>query len=315
MKTLVRGKYLTAFAFLFFTLNSLNAQKGVSPFLPETFAEYANVRDFTISPEDGNIYFTLDSFKSEIGSIAYISKNENGWSKPQIVSFSGRYRDLEPAFSVDGKTLFFASNRPIHSDSIAPKDYNIWYVTRTETGWSDPIAMDESINSEHNEFYPSLAANGNLYFTSDRPSDIGRENIYLSKFENGTYAAPVALDENINSSFYEFNAFVAPDESFLVFSAIRRGEGLGGGDLYISFNKDGWQKAQPLQLVNTKFLDFCPFVDAKTGTLYYTSQFSEIPDFADKTLEASYYKSLTTSTEPKGLNRIYKIALEKALPE
>ncbi len=35
------------------------------------------------------------------------------WSNPETAWFSGRFNDLEPAFSPDGQKLFFTSNRPL----------------------------------------------------------------------------------------------------------------------------------------------------------------------------------------------------------
>ena len=308
--------YRTCFVIVTFILLvfALQGQGKVQSFLPEHFSGYAHVRDIAISPEGKEIYFTLDSYKSEIGSIAYIKKEDEGWSEPEIVSFSGKYRDLEPAFSSDGKTLYFASNRPVHKDSTAPNDYNIWKVVRDVNSWSSAVVLDTAINTEYNEFYPSVAKSGNIYFTSDRPTEVGRENIYLSEFGKEGFKDAIPLGEGINSKYYEFNAFVAPDESFLLFSAIRPKEGVGGGDLYISFNQNGWQKAQPLKLVNTPYLDFCPFVDVKTNTLYFTSQKTELPKFSKEPLKASFFSGLRTSALPKGLNRLYSIDFEQCLP-
>ncbi|UII81419.1 PD40 domain-containing protein [Flagellimonas sp. CMM7] len=311
---LIIHKLFPSLLFCFFTW-SLSSQRQVEQFLPDFFSSYSNVRDIAIAPSGEEIYFTLDSYKSEIGSIAYIQKQKAGWSKPEIVSFSGNYRDLEPAFSADGKTLYFSSNRPVHKDSIAVGNYNIWKINREEDGWSSVMVLGPEVNTEHNEFYPSVAANGNLYFTSDRPTEIGRENIYVSDYDNGLLKKAIPLGKGVNSKYYEFNAFVAPDESFLLFSAIRPNEGMGGGDLYISLNENGWQKAQPLNLVNTPFLDFCPFVDVKTGQLYFTSQKTEIKSSYGNPLRADFFSDLKDSKLPKGLNRIYTIDFQKTLPK
>ena len=88
-------------------------QKKAVPFLPEVFEAYPNVRDFTMSPDGQEIYFTVDDLKSRIALISFIKKTKDGWSDPQSVAFTGKYRDLEAAFSPDGKRLYFVSNRPI----------------------------------------------------------------------------------------------------------------------------------------------------------------------------------------------------------
>lgn len=106
--------------------------------------------------------------------------------------------------------------------------------------WSEPMNLGAPINTEHNEFYPAISMSKNLYFTSDRPSAIGKDDIFLSEWNSGTYNDVTSLSASINTEGYEFNSYIAPDESFIIFSGYNRKDGLGSGDLYISFkNTDG----------------------------------------------------------------------------
>ena len=63
----------------------------------------------------------------------------------------------------------------------------------------------------------------------------GKDDIFVSKWENGKYTEPVSLSDSINSDGYEFNAFIAPDESYIIFTAYQREDGFGSGDLYMSY--------------------------------------------------------------------------------
>ena len=58
---------------------------------------------------------------------------------------------------------------------------------------------------------------------------------------------PVNLGPAVNSSASDFDPFVAPDQSFVIFSSTRDG-GSGGGDLHISFRTSdgGWSLADTL---------------------------------------------------------------------
>ena len=68
-----------------------------------------------------------------------------------------------------------------------------------------------------------------------------------SRVVNETYQEPENLGDAINTTFDEFEPFIAPDESFLVFMAGGRPDGLGGFDLYMSYNRNGqWTKAKNL---------------------------------------------------------------------
>ena len=283
------------------------SQKEAQPFLPEVFENYPNVRDFTMSPDGKEIYFTVDDLKSRIALISYIKKTETGWSKPQSVSFTGKYRDLEAAFAPDGKRLYFVSNRPLHKDSIKSKDYDIWYVDRTTNGWSEPKNIGTPINTAAHEFYPSISKSGAIYFTAERDGAVGREDIFVSRLKEGKYQEPVSLKGELNTKYFEFNAFVAPDESYILFSGQRPKEGKGRGELYISYNNDGsWSKGQLLDMINSEYLDFCPFVDSKSGTLYFTSQKTHIRRNYEKPINLDTFLNMYGSS-PKGLNRIYSI--------
>lgn len=284
------------------------SQEKVTPFAPELMSQYQNVRDFTINNAETEAYFTIQSPLGEVSTIVSIRKNNNQWSQPEIVSFSGTFHDLEPFLAPDGLTLYFASNRPIDINDTN-KDYDIWYVTRPhkKASWSSPVNMGTTINSSHNEFYPSVGNSKNLYFTSDRPNDSkGKDDIFISKWSKGNYTSPKSLSTNINTEGYEFNAYISPDESFLIFSGYKRKDGLGSGDLYISYNNNNtWTKAENLSY-NSKYMDYCPYVNNNTKTLYYTSKRSSVASPKEGFKNISELTSEINKPQ-NGLSRIYHI--------
>jgi len=231
---------------------------------------YAN-RDFTISPAGDEIFFTVQQLN--LVSVVMNSTKRNGkWSDPVVASFSGVHNDLEASFTFDGKRVFFSSNRPAsQGDSIF--DYNIWYTEKKKNGlWSDPIPMDSTVNSNKDEFYPSIVKNGDLYFTTQIETGKGKEDIVMCEFKDGHYLQPASLPEAINSKGYEFNAFVDPDEQYILFSAFGRSGDIGHGDLYLSIKKDDqWQPAINLGNINSISLDYCPFVTWDKKYLFFTS--------------------------------------------
>jgi hypothetical protein len=244
--------------------------------IPKIFAPhivsngFAN-RDFTISPNGDEIFFTIQ--QRNLVSVVMNSTKRNGkWSEPAVASFSGIYNDLEASFTFDGKRIFFSSNRPLYSND-STNDYNIWYTEKKKGVWIDPIPLDTGINSEKDEFYPSVAKNGDLYFTTQIETGKGKEDIVMCEFKNGHYLPPVSLPEAINSKGYEFNAFVDPDEQFILFTAYGRNDDMGQGDLYLSIKKDGqWQPAVNLgKNINSTALDYCPFVTWDKKYLFFTS--------------------------------------------
>jgi hypothetical protein len=290
-------------------------QNIVEPFLPDVFSKFPNVRDITISADGSEIYFSLQSYADEVSMIVCVKKVNDNWLEPEIANFSGRYYDLEPFLSADGLKLYFASNRPISISSTEAKDFDIWYVRRENknAAWSDPINIGPPINSDKDEFYPSVADNNNFYFTCNERSTKGKDDIFVSYWINEKYSEPVSLSDSINSAGYEFNAFVAPDESYIIFTAYQRQDGLGSGDLYISYKDSDstWTKAKNLgQEINSAIMDYCPFVDIKTNTLYFTSKRTGINENGKGfTSVKEFLKEI--NRYDNGLSRIYKTSLRE----
>ncbi len=294
------------FPILLIFQQALLAQNGTSSIVPSTgpalFSEAAintqfSERDFALSPDGNELFYTLQSPARNFQTIVHLQKDKSGhWSKPAIAAFAGRYSDLEPAFTIDGNKLFFASNRPLSGDQ--PKDFDIWVVEKKNGQWGEPKNIGAPVNTTGDEYYPSVAKNGNLYFTATRKNTIGKEDIYISSFQNGKYSEPVSLDSAINSTTYEFNAFVSPDEDFIIFSSYGRKDDKGKGDLYMSVkDKNGkWQPAKNLTILNSDKLDYCPFVSFDKKTLFFTSErhvlkesFTDKPTTYDELLKGYSY--------------------------
>jgi Tol biopolymer transport system component len=231
-------------------------------------------RDFTISPKGDEIFFTLQQPRFITSTILHIQKKSGKWGKPEVAAFSGRYRDLEASFSPDGQMIYFSSDRPL-SDSIVKKDFDIWRVKRTRNGnWDQPENLGPEVNSSKNEYYPSVAKSGNLYFTVEADYGKGSEDIVVCKPTVTGYSKPESLPEDVNTKYDEFNAFIDPDEQFIMFSCYGRADDLGHGDLYISHkDKTGkWLPAKHLPApINSTALDYCPFITADKKYLIFTS--------------------------------------------
>ncbi|TYA71560.1 TolB-like translocation protein [Seonamhaeicola marinus] len=295
---------LTLFTFTSFSQES-------KPFIQEIVKQFPNVRDIAISPNGEEIMFSAQNINGTISTIISIKKNKDTLGKPKIVSFSGQFFDLEPFFSSDGLKVYYASKRPLNANTKEQKDFDIWYVEREtlDSEWSEPKNLGAPVNTKYGEFYPSISDNGNLYFTRDNPELKRKDDIYFSSFENGSYSNPILLPDTINSLGYEYNAFIAPDESFLIYGCYNRKDGLGSGDLYISFKKDNiWTK--PINLgpkINSNKMDYCPFVD-RNNVLYFTSKKDASPIELPDELTINELNNIFNQYS-NGSSRLYKIPL------
>jgi Tol biopolymer transport system component len=240
-----------------------------------------------------------------------MSLNNGVWSKPAVMPFSGRYKDADPTISYDGGTLFFISARPLPGADISENDWNIWEVKRTDTGWGEPEPISDSVNSSATEIHPSVAADGSLYFSSSREGGFGGGDIYRSEYKNGRYLSPVNLGERINTKYGEGDIFIAPDESYIIFSSGRPG-GYGDGDLYISYRfKDGtWSKSINMGgKINSAFMEYCPGVSPEGKYLFFTSYRKPNIDYRSKPLTYEKIKRIYRNHK-NGFGDIYWVSAE-----
>jgi len=106
---------------------------------PQVFAPgivsdgFAN-RDMAISPDGNDLFYTIQWYFGIYSVILHSQKKNGEWSAPDTAWFSGRFNDMEPAFSPDGSKLFFSSNRPVNSSDSA-NDYDILYLQKNGTHW------------------------------------------------------------------------------------------------------------------------------------------------------------------------------------
>ena len=87
-----------------------------------------------------------------------------------------------------------------------------WKVEKDADGsWEIPLRLNNSINSEKNEYSPRTDQLGNLYFASDRSGGYGQGYLYFSKKEKDTFSLPINLGNVINSDKGEWNLEINDD--------------------------------------------------------------------------------------------------------
>jgi hypothetical protein len=291
------------------------------PAVPSLFAEGIvctgqSERDFALSPDGNEMFYTLQApLPGVFQTIIYRIKDASGkWSAPAIAPFAGHYSDLEPAFSPDGKKLFFSSNRPV--DGKKKNDFDIWVVEKKNAQWGVPQNIGKPVNTDADEYYPSVTNSGNLYFTAQYKYGVGKEDIFMAAPDGNNYKQPVPLDTAVNSLMYEFNAFVSPDEQFIIFTSYGRKDDKGRGDLYMS-RKDAsgkWLPAKNLSMLNSDRLDYCPFVSFDKKIFFWTSEkYSLQSSFENKATYEELMQSFSAAQNGKG--DIYWIQFEKLFDE
>lgn len=142
--------------------------------------------------------------------------------------------------------------------------------------------MGNAINTEFDEYWPSLTANEG-YFSLTRKlnkrqgqSDFGRgihEDIYLSKREDGAWGTAQNVGQSINSIGNEGAQSISLDGRYMFFVACDRQGGMGGCDIYYSIHEGkGWTPAINCGTpVNTRHWETSPSLSPTGDVLYFAS--------------------------------------------
>ena len=263
-------------------------------FAPGIVSNGFNNRDMAMMPDGSEFYFAVNMRNFNLSTIVSLQKTEDGWDGPRVPAFARdqKMKFLEPAISPDGtKFLFVASQKDGKNNN------DIWVMNREATGWGEPEKLADVINTSVSETFPSLTNSGTLYFSrvSDDPSV---EYIYRSRLEDGKYTEAERLPDKVNCGKTQFNAFVAPDESYLIVSVYGREDSLGSIDYYIVYRNQQDQWSEPVNLgdrINTAGAqEYSPFV-SRDG-MYFFFMSTRLP--ADTASDGGTYSL-------DGLNRAF----------
>jgi Tol biopolymer transport system component len=250
------------------------AAQGAKPriFQPGVISTEREEYHITFTPDGRTAYWAVsDEFFpiARQATIVYSRRIRGEWTTPRVASFSGVYPDIDPFISPDGSRLYFSSIRPVRGRERADSD--IWVVSRKGSGWGEPKHLGPVVNSPADELYPSVDANGVLYFASERPGGFGGWDIYRSRVVDGKRRPAQNLGAAINGELWDFNPYITPDGRTLLFTGLNHPDGFGLGDLYSSTRRGGeWQRRKNLgDRVNTPLDEYHPSLSPDQETLYF----------------------------------------------
>jgi|GEM_PF-2327878 len=183
------------------------------PFAPDILcADYLPHGSLTFSADDLEIYWSV--FYTTGNTILFSEFDGAALSPPEVAPFATTV-DNGAAFSLDGSSLYFSSDRPL-PDSETPSDA-VWQVERQPEGWGDPTVIESTIDLEMTHGQTSVAANGNLYFVGRRLSETN-PRIFLCRFVDGEYQAPEELPGPLATlAPAQIDPYIDPAERFLLF--------------------------------------------------------------------------------------------------
>ena len=203
----------------------------------------------------------------------YISNPGNYNVRNVGATINSSYSEHSPVLSHTDTLLLFTSRRANVIDKKEEYDgepfENIFYSHKIDSiTWSTPESFQ--LNTSGHDASIQLYDNDTKLFIY---SYLHGGDIYTSENVNGTWSAPVSLNE-INSIDFEADVFLTADGKTLYYATnhFKR-----DGDLdiyYLTKNADNsWSKPQALSsLINTDEDEDAPYISADGKTMYFSSR-------------------------------------------
>ncbi len=202
----------------------------------EFASEAVNEGVITFSPNGKMMVFARGNSGKKKGTRdvnLYMSRYQKGkWTTPEILSINDPNAwDSTPTFSRDGKTLYFASNRPGGQGGI-----DIYSARVDGRGrWSNVRNMGSKINTPGHDMFPYVTDDGKLYFSSDGHPSMGALDIFVATRKDGEVFIE-NLGPPVNSVADDFGiSFTTIKDGYFTSN---RSSGAGDDDIYAFVNND-----------------------------------------------------------------------------
>jgi outer membrane protein OmpA-like peptidoglycan-associated protein len=216
----VNNKYGWDNSFFIDMYSASKVKKGSSDLELNKTATILKTNEFKAKPHDGPVTFNKNFTK------AFITRNDvDATKKDQVVKLmlyeiekdaQGQWTNEKPfiynskdysvghaSLSHDGKTLYFVSDMP---GGMGGADI---YYSQFQNGiWSFPTNAGKNINTDGDDLFPYISANGNLYYASNGKLGMGGLDVFKSENKNGSFSASENMGYPLNTNADDFSLIV-----------------------------------------------------------------------------------------------------------
>jgi hypothetical protein len=231
------------------TTNLTGPYLGQSPpgTTPEIFAKgivSTDGHEFSccFSPNGNEFYFAGQNPKSRQTVVMVCRLVDGFWTKPapEAALLSGGFT-FEPFVTPDNKRLYFQTTGVVNGKP----EMMTKYVERNDKGWGkikDPGAPFNPGKTMH----ITSTLDGTIY-TTDISGGMGSESLGMIKKVNGEYKNLEKLGQPFNKSEKQQHPWIAPDESYIIFTVRRPGQNTVSV-LFCSFKSKNGKWSEPVEL-------------------------------------------------------------------
>jgi Tol biopolymer transport system component len=136
------------------------------------------------------------------------------WTEPQPLPINSSANDFDPAFSADGRWLYFFSNRAGGRGG----DDLYRAAVRSDGSFGAPENLGSGVNSAGDEWAPLSSKDGRwLLFASDGFGGAGRHDLFVARWNGKAFVDPRPVP-GVNTAADEFDAAWLKDGEALLFA-------------------------------------------------------------------------------------------------
>jgi hypothetical protein len=194
------------------------ASESLTHWAPPRIASPLFESHAAFDPRTGDLLFVRSTKEFRGWRILASHCGAHGWTEPRPAPFAAPGLEADPYFTADGQWLYFISTRATGSSSS--QDLDIWRMKRSSAGhWGAPERLPEPVNSSGAEWFPRPAADGWLYFGSNRAGGQGKTDIWRARIDARGQWHVENPGPSINAAGNEYEALPSPDGKRLIVEA------------------------------------------------------------------------------------------------
>ena len=232
-------------------------------------------------------------FDHQYFSDIYLSKWDsvnNNWSAPsnKIGKINTNFYDASLSFKPDNSIIIYRNIMNV------TKSGDIYQAAYSKNGsWSSPKPIlyknkevSNQINSSYFESSASITEDESyIYFVSERPSGLGKTDIYYVKKTVKGYSEPIHLGNEINTNGDEKCVFIHPSGKILFFTSNGRDDSVGSYDIYYcTGGHENWSKPKNIGFPINTTMEEKTINVSKDGNSAYVGGYYDFNNLGDADL-------------------------------
>jgi len=265
------------------TLNAKGDYFGQKPpgEIPEVFAPgivSTAEREYMISFSSDNkmcVFFRAVDRSSDKSPMKYSMNTPNGWTIPSAVPHLKNKHDRYFILDANGYRLCFVSSRPLPGTTEEMKKIKLWGMNYIDLQWTEPKLINVLVNTDNYIGHPSFTDDGTIYFYDESKTDgLEKADLFFVRKENGKYGKVQDPGPAINTEYDECDAFIDPQEDYMIYAVKHHPDCIGDFDIFISFKDEGGNWTRGIRLgdkLNSSAREIYPRVSPDRKYIFFAS--------------------------------------------